>query len=103
MLYYVPNNAKSISVELLELNLKKKLEETGKTKWSGKKQDEPEKLKEKKQPKIVEKMDDTEQNKKKQEETERNSKKQEETGRNKMKQEETWRNMKIHKETGRNR
>ena len=56
-----------------------KREETGRTR----------KTERKKQPKIVEKMYDTEQNKKKQEETERNSKKQEETGRNKMKQEET--------------
>ena len=32
MLYYVLNKAKSIRVELLQLNLKKKLEETWKTK-----------------------------------------------------------------------
>ena len=51
MLNCVLNKAKSISVELLELNLKKKLEEAGKTRWNGKKQ----KNWKKKTPKTVKK------------------------------------------------
>ena len=41
------NKAKAISAELLELDLKNKLEETGKTRWNGKKREETEKLEEK--------------------------------------------------------
>ena len=41
------NKAKAISAELLELNLKNKLEETGKTRWNKKKREETEKLEEK--------------------------------------------------------
>ena len=73
------NKAKAISAKLLELNLKNKLEETGKkTIWNGKKREKTEKLEE----------ENTE-NKKKLDDTERNRKKQEETGRNRKKPEET--------------
>ena len=66
------NKANAISAELLELNLKNKLEETGKTRWNGKKQEETEKLEEKK----TKNRQRLERSKKKQEETGRNSKKQ---------------------------
>ena len=66
------NKAKAISAKLLELNLKKQLEETSKKKLNGKKWDETEKLEEKntKKRKVV---DNTERNREK---TGRNSKKQ---------------------------
>ena len=72
---YPQNKAKAISAELLELNLKNKLEETGKTKWNGNKQEETEKLEEN-NTKNRKKLVDTEWNRKKQEETGRNRKKQ---------------------------
>ena len=49
--FLISNKAKAISTELLELNLKKKLEETGKN-W--KKQDYTQKLKKKKHGKLKE-------------------------------------------------
>ena len=63
------NKAQAISAELLELNLKNKLEETGKkTILDGKKRGETEKLEEE-NTKSWKKMDDTERNRKKHEET----------------------------------
>ena len=44
---YRENKAKAISAKLLELNLKKKLKETGKTRGNKKKREETEKLEEK--------------------------------------------------------
>ena len=75
MPFLLENKAKAISAELLELNLNNKLEETGKTRWNGKKQEETGKLEEEKNENRT-KQDDTEWNRKKQEETWRKSKKQ---------------------------
>ena len=69
---YCKNKAKAISAKLLELNLKNKLEEMGKTRSNGKKQ----KKLEEKNTKNCENLDDTERKGKKQEETIRNCKKQ---------------------------
>ena len=69
------NKAKAISAEIIELNLKNKLEETGKTRWNKKKWEERKKLEEK-TPKKWKKLDYTERNRKKQEETGRSGKKQ---------------------------
>ena len=73
--------AQAISAEILDLNWKNKLEETGKTRWNAKKQEETEKLEEK-NTLSRKKLDDTERNRKKHEETGRNRKKKEETVRN---------------------
>ena len=69
------NKAKAISAELLELNLKNKLEETRKTRLNGKKQKNWKK-----------KTQKTGRNWMILKETGRNRKKQEETGRNRRKQ-----------------
>ena len=71
------NKAKAISAELLELDLKNKLEEMGKTRWNEKKREETEKLEEK-----------NTDNRKKLKETGRNRKK----GKKRKKQKETGRN-----------
>ena len=65
------NKAKAISAKLLELNLKNKLEETGKTRWNRKKQEERKKQLEK-NTKNQKKLDGTEWNRKK---SKKNSKK----------------------------
>ena len=78
------NKAKTISTNLLELNLKNKIE-TEKTRWTGKKREETENLVEK-NTKNWRKLDETERNRKKREETGKNRNKQKETGRNSKKQ-----------------
>ena len=69
---YQYNKAKAISAELLELNFKNKLEDTGKTRWNGRKTE----TLEEKNTENRKKLNDTERNRKKQKETERNRKKQ---------------------------
>ena len=71
--------AKSVSAKLLEYNLKNELNETGKTRYNGKKQKETEKNWKKKTPK-----------------NRRNWMILHETGRNRKKQKETVRNRKKH-------
>ena len=79
-----PNKAKAISTKLLELNLKNKLEETGKKKSETKTyRDKKKNWKQIHQNRK--KLNDTKRNRNKQEKTGRNGKKKGDTGRNRNK------------------